>query len=62
MDEKCIELLKQQVAKWDEAVIATEGLVPRVAEADRSYLRERAAHYRATAQEVRKFLEKRSVA
>jgi len=40
-------------AKWEEAAKAVESFIPRVADAgDRFYLRDRAAHYRAAAEEI----------
>ena len=57
MDSKFIELLKQDVAKWEEAAKAVEELIPKMSQVDRADWSERAKSYRVNGREMRNLLE-----
>ena len=60
MDTKFVELLKQDVAKWEEAAKAIEELIPKVPQADQADWSERAKRYKANGCEMRSLIEKLS--
>lgn len=57
MDSKFIELLKQDVAKWEEAAKAVEELIPKMPQVDQVDWSERAKSYRVNGREMRSLLE-----
>ena len=53
MNSKFIELLKQDVAKWEEAAKAIEELIPNMPQVDQAVWSERARRYRANGRDMR---------
>lgn len=56
MDSRFIDLLKQDVAKWEEAAKAVDELLSHVPEPDRLRWKEHAANYRQNAKAMRELL------
>ena len=56
MDSKFIDLLKQDVAKWEEAAKAVDELLPHMPEVDRKTWSRRAAHYKENAKAMRELV------
>lgn len=57
MDQSLTEVLKRDVAKWEEAARAIEDLIPKMTEPDRAHWAERVKWYRSNASEIRGLLE-----
>jgi hypothetical protein len=57
MDSKFIDLLKQDVAKREEAASAVNELLPRMPETDRTQWSGRAAQYERNAKAMRELVE-----
>ena len=57
MDSKFIDLLKQDVAKWEEAASAVDELLPRMPDIDRMQWSGRAAQYERNAKAMRELVE-----
>ncbi|HWH57071.1 MAG TPA: hypothetical protein VN682_05525 [Terriglobales bacterium] len=58
MNSKLLELLKQDIAKWEEAATALDALLPQLAEGERKQWQSRAGHYRENARVMREVLPK----
>jgi len=57
MNEKVVEVLKENVMKWEEAANSISYWMSNVAESDRVELAARAKQYQRNAQELREFIE-----
>ena len=57
MNNKFIELMKQDVVEWQEAAKAVEELIAQMSEKDRKMWVGRAAHYRSHAKAMRELIE-----
>ena len=61
MDEKLLEVLKENVMKWEEAANSIDYWMPKVAESDRVELAERGRQYQRNARELREIIEQRGL-
>ncbi len=57
MDGKFVELLKLDVAKWEEAARAIGGMIPKIPESDRGEWSEMVKRFRMNAYDMRSLIE-----